>query len=101
VNPEMIDLIKEIFLGSEFPYNSPSHPDISLAKQEKRGTGIVDLRLLMRFSYRNRFENYRNYPENYRNHASSYRNIISLSVETARPEEYESVKDETSSDYQL
>ena len=76
----MIDLIKEIFLGSEFPYNPPSHPDINLVKTgEERGRNC-GLAAPHVFSYRNRFENYRNYPENYRNNASSYRNIVSLSV---------------------
>jgi len=36
VNPEMIDFIKEIFLGPEFLIIPSSHPDINLAKQEKR-----------------------------------------------------------------
>ena len=105
----MIDLIKEIFLGLGFLI-IPLLILILILQNRRReeqklwtcgsscglviGTAlkIIGTTLKIIGTFRSPRKNYRNRPENYRNHASSYRNIISLLVETACPEEYESVK---------
>jgi len=76
-------------------YNPLSHPDINrkIGEERNRNCRLSGLSCgLVIGTALKIIGTFRSPRKNYRNNASSYRNIISLPVETARPEEYESVK---------